>query len=142
MPELAERPAAFNHGYCMNCECGGTSNFSAQEYHAKATQGALMLCEHCECTIHFGPAVVALRDPDDPALDNAQIDQLAWYHTSTAADWPLNSYAAENRALLKKSARRFHLPESSFEHLLTQALHVGTYEAAIENMLRGMGASV
>ncbi|ASR37649.1 hypothetical protein BAY61_24560 [Prauserella marina] len=38
--------------------------------------------------IHFGRAVMALRDPADPVLDDDYLTRVAWYHTSTHSDWP------------------------------------------------------
>jgi hypothetical protein len=142
MPVLEERHSGFNYGYWMKCECGGTSYISAADYHAEQTVDALMPCDHCDRTIHFGPAVAALRDQDDPALDNARINQLAWYHTSASRDWPSMTYASERREQLLAGARRLHLPADRVnyyvERELSLALHVGTYEAADENMLRRM----
>ncbi|MFL6119351.1 hypothetical protein [Actinophytocola sp.] len=141
MPVLVERHRGFDDGYRMHCDCGGTSYISAVDYHAKSTVDALMPCEHCEGTIHFGPAVAALRDRDDRALDNGQINTLAWYHTSTQPDWPSTNYASERKAALLLAAARV-IPadrvDALVERQLSQTLHVGTYEAAIENMLRRM----
>jgi hypothetical protein len=98
-----------------------------------------MQCEHCERTIHFGRAVCALRDEHDPALGNQRISQFTWYHTSTSKDWPSATHAdrvaAEFQGLAKRLGDR--LP-GFIERESTKALHVGTYEAAVENMLRRM----
>jgi hypothetical protein len=138
---LDERHRGFDDGYRMHCDCGDTSYISAGDYHAKSTVDALMPCEHCDRTIHFGPAVAALKDPDDRAFDNGQINTLAWYHTSTQPDWPSTNYASERRAALLRAAARV-IPadrvDAFVERQLGQTLHVGTYEAAIENMLRRM----
>jgi len=56
-----------------------------------------------------------LTDPSDVALDSAAIEHLAWYHTSTRADWPPTDLSPTERAT-----------------------HVGTFESAIENMFRRM----
>jgi hypothetical protein len=139
MPELSERSDGFAHRYLMRCSCGGVSPISAENYYAEMTRQAHMPCRHCHGTIHFGPAVAALRDPSDPALDNEKINRLAWYHTSKTAVWPSATYANDHRAALEEMARRFRLhPEHAVEPHLDKALHVGTYEAAIENMLRRM----
>jgi|SRR6266568_233725 len=104
-PVLEERPGGFNYGYRMNCECGRTSFISGPDYHARSTVDALMPCDHCCRMIHFGPAVAALRDPDDVALDSTRINRLAWYHTSTSPDWPSAAYAAEQRTKLLAAAQ-------------------------------------
>jgi hypothetical protein len=140
VPALDEQHSGFNYGYRMNCDCDCTSYISAADYHAKTTVDALMQCNHCGRAIHFGPAIAALRDPNDPVLDNKQINRLAWYHTSTQSDWPSASYANDHRATLLAGAHHFSADrvDAYNERQLNQTLHVGTYEAAIENMLRRM----
>jgi hypothetical protein len=141
MPLLEDRPNDFGYGYRMNCECGGVSFLSAEVYHAEP-DGAHVPCEHCPRSIHFGSAVAALRDENDPALDNARINTLAWYHTGTSPEWPTIARvdADARRAELAANALRYHMPADRIERLidneLSKTLHVGTYEAAIENMLR------
>lgn len=141
IPIVEDRVNDFGYGYRIVCICGGTSHISADIYYAEPDQ-AHVPCQHCSRLIHFGPAVAALRDVDDPTLDNAQINKLAWYHTSTSSEWPVRSRASTDahRAALADGAHRLHLPAEHVEHLidreLNKALHIGTYEAAIENMLR------
>ncbi|GIH02920.1 hypothetical protein Rhe02_09870 [Rhizocola hellebori] len=139
MPALEDRVSDFGYGYRMRCECGAVSSLSAEDYYAEKDE-AHMPCEHCPRSIHFGRAVAALRDEHDPALDNTRINTFAWYHTSTLADWPLAVDAVTRRTELAANAHLFHLPADHIERLvnneLNKALHVGTYGAAIENMLR------
>jgi hypothetical protein len=82
----------------------------------------------------------APRDPDDPALSNDNVPGLAWYHTSTYAEWPSPGYGALVGAQLQQFAST--MPAIEFARMVkraqTKALHVGTYESAIENMLRRM----
>lgn len=56
-----------------------------------------------------------LTGPSDVATDPAEIERLVWYHTSTRADWPPIDES----------------PSAS-------ATHLGTFESAIENMVRRM----
>jgi hypothetical protein len=134
---LEERPGHFTSSFRMNCECGGVSTISGSEYHTSVD--AMMPCGHCGAAIHFGRAVAALRDPNDAALDNANISRLAWYHTSTSPDWPSPAYEAD---LLKQweEVRRQHAGASwgMGSPAASKALHVGTYQAAVVNMLRRM----
>lgn len=128
----------FRYGYRMTCECGGVTRITAEVYHDEPDE-ARVPCEHCSRPIHFGRAVAALRDDDDPALDNARINTLAWYHTSTAPDWPAWN-AEARRAELAEKYRHVYKADDRGPRLidkeLNKALHVGTYEAAIENMYR------
>jgi hypothetical protein len=59
--ELVERNDGFAYDYRMKCDCGGSSVLTAADYFAEVNQ-AHMHCEHCGRTIHFGQAVIALRD--------------------------------------------------------------------------------
>jgi hypothetical protein len=85
--QLIERRDGFNYGYRMKCHCGRSSFLSARDYADEINQ-ALMDCEHCGADIHFGRAVIAIRDEEDPALDDELVPRLAWYHSSTWPDWP------------------------------------------------------
>lgn len=140
MSRLEERDDDFSYGYQMRCDCGATSPLSAADYYARNAQGSIMDCVHCQAGFNFGPAVAAIRDPRDEALDNNHVNRIAWYHTSTTAEWPSTTYADDHRRALEEVAKRFLRTSRDrlVERHLTMALHVGTYEAAIENMLRRM----
>ena len=134
---LTERSDGFNYGYAMNCACGEVSVLSAEDYFAEA-DGAHMKCSHCGANIHFGIAVAALRDRNDPALNDEAVARFAWYHTSTEADWPSTDYA---RRFIEEMEQADHRPMNRDHYVsfhTTKALHLGTYETAIENMLRRM----
>lgn len=82
-------------------------------------------------------------DPDDPALDADAVAQLLWYHTSTQPDWPSRSFdpTADWTGEARSRFARMCGPGAEARWVAAQrakALHVGTYEAAIENMLRRM----
>lgn len=136
-PLLTERSDGFDYDLRMMCACGDASPLSAAEYEEGAHRSR-MICAHCGRSIHYGPAVAALRDPADPALDDEELSSFAWYHTSTQPDWPSPNFAVDfvqeihDRDLLMPS-REIYIAEHT-----SKALHVGTYEAAIENMLRRM----
>ena len=137
---LDERDDDFSYGYQMRCDCGATSPLSAADYYARSAQGSMMDCVHCSARFNFGPAIAAIRDPQDEALDNHHVNQIAWYHTSTTAEWPSPTYVDDHRSALEEVAERFFCTSQDrlVQRHLTMALHVGTYEAAIENMLRRM----
>lgn len=136
--ELAERSDGFNYEYRMRCACGETSALAADDYFAEARR-ARMDCAHCGREIHFGPAVAALRDENDRALQDNLVSTFAWYHTSTSPNWPSPGYAAQFENQLKWVERDFGISRDNYlAQQTSKALHVGTYEAAIENMLRRM----
>lgn len=139
MPVLHERPIDFSYGYRMRCECGAAVDIDAQTYHREQTIAALVRCPACTQDVHFGPLVAMIRLEDDPALDNAQVNGFAWYHTSTWSDWPSPDHLARTEPGRRRAARLLHLdPEHAAQATAASAVHVGTYEAAIENMLRRM----
>ena len=133
-----ERDDGFAYGYRMNCDCGRASVLTAADYFAEVND-AHMRCEHCRRRIHFGRAVIAPRNEHDPVLDDERISQLAWYHTSTSEDWPSATHADRVAAQFQGLADRLgDRLEGFIERESTKALHVGTYETAVENMLRRM----
>ena len=80
---------------------------------------------------------------DEPSHDDSKVRETFWYHTSTHANWPDRAFdptstitditkrrlqrGSDGRGLERWAARQ-----------RSKALHLGTYEAAIENMLRRM----
>jgi hypothetical protein len=135
--ELQERDARFDYGFRMKCDCGELSDLSAAGYIEREALDARIPCSHCGASIHFGRAVAGIRDRHDPALDNAAVARFAWYHSSTSPDWPSPDYASRFAAQVREAELRFgHRYGTNIQR--AKALHVGTYEAAVENMLRRM----
>jgi hypothetical protein len=139
MDGLLERTVSFAYDYTVTClSCTGTSPLASSDYYEEINE-AHIDCAHCGADVHFGPAVFALRDAEDPALDDQWLGGAAWYHTSTDGDWPDGTRTMPTetdnpiaRLLSPAGLQRAH------ERYETQALHLGTYEAAIESMLRRM----
>lgn len=139
MTALLERAVSFDYDYQMRCPaCQELTKLPSATY-ASEPNGAHMVCGRCGSDIHFGPAVMGLRDADDPTVSDLQVAAFTWYHTSTDPDWPphempvpdsTNEFLGE---LMTPTAF-----EAVHRRLTTQALHVGTYEAAVESMLRRM----
>ena len=81
--------------------------------------------------------------PRDSAHDDETVRAQFWYHSTTHAVWPDRDYdpashltaEAKRRMVEGLSSREF---ECWVARQKAKALHVGTYEAAIENMLRRM----
>lgn len=137
--QLIERHDGFAYDYRMRCQCGGVVAVTADTYFRESSVEALVPCTRCGEDVHFGPAVAALRDELDPALIDQNVNRFAWYHTSTWRDWPSSDHAEVAASTARITARQFHLDEEGIvTRATTQALHVGTYEAAIENVLRRM----
>lgn len=74
---------------------------------------------------------------DDPALDNDLALRLDWYHTSTHDRWPSTiDFAAGLNDDLRRMMGGDEAVLQWARGQSAKALHVGTYEAAIHNMLR------
>ncbi|MBW0273083.1 hypothetical protein ATM97_23650 [Nocardia sp. MH4] len=135
---LVDRFTGFDYGYRMLCECEALVTLSAQQYWEQS-HGSLW-CEGCQDDVNFGPYTVQLRDPDDPLLSDEAVARHAWYHTSKYRDWPAAEEFLEERAkLFAEHPMRGSVDLEEIAELgSSKALHVGTYETAIENMLRRM----
>jgi hypothetical protein len=95
-------------------------------------------CPGCGLTCEAETAPRVTIDPNDLALSDDNVAHLTWYHTSTQPDWPTPNF--DPAAELTEETR---LRMGGGDHVTrwaqrqrAKALHVGTYEAAIHNMLR------
>lgn len=139
MHDLVERPVTFEYDYNMSCPgCSGVTTLTSAEYYSEPNE-AHVQCAHCGGDIHFGPAVMTLRDANDAVLDDQWACRVAWYHTSTDPGWPSGARSMPPSTV--KLLAHMMPPEDvrrarhTYE---TQALHLGTYETAVETMLRRM----
>ena len=95
-------------------------------------------CPGCgvDCTPEDAPRVTV--DPNDPALVDENVARLSWYHSSTHPNWPPTE--VDPAAKLTPQTRRMMGGDAHVaawaSRQRAKALHVGTYEAAIHNMLR------
>lgn len=102
---------------------------------------ALERCPACgtDCQGEDRPDFCA--DPEDPAREDAAARKFYWYHSSTHQNWPNRNFDPAAR-LTDVTKRRMEAMGSGVgawaSRQKAKALHVGTYEAAIENMLRRM----
>lgn len=139
MRDLIERPVNFRYGYNVTCgHCGGVTPLTADTYH-RERDSARIKCAHCPHNIHYGPYVMTLREVHDPVLDDEEALSVAWYHTSTHAGWPPHGrpLTPQEVGFLSRVVPD-DVAESVRERHENQSLHLGTYEAAIESMLRRM----
>ncbi|MDJ0324202.1 hypothetical protein QMG61_10540 [Cryobacterium sp. PH31-AA6] len=99
---------------------------------------ALERCPGCGVTCEAEMAPRVTVDPDDPALRDENVARLVWYHTSTQPDWPTKHFdpAAGLTAQTRQMMGGDNRVAQWAERQRAKALHVGTYEAAIHNMLR------
>jgi hypothetical protein len=97
-------------------------------------------CLGCGVTCEDEDAPRVTVSPADPALDDDRVAQFPWYHTSTRPDWPTKDF--DPAAVLTPQTRRRMGSDQRVaawaERQRAKALHVGTYEAAVHNMLRWM----
>ncbi|WP_344735321.1 hypothetical protein [Nocardioides fonticola] len=77
-------------------------------------------------------------DLTDAALTDEAVGSLHWYHTSTQQDWPTKAYdtVSELTAAVRRLMGGDERVAEWADRQRKRALHVGTYEAAIQNMLR------
>lgn len=138
--DIIERPVGFRYGYNMKCEhCGGVTPLSASTYYREQCHSARIKCAQCPRDIHYGPDAMALRDAGDPVLDDQVTLGTAWYHTSTDPCWPTRGRTMTPAEIAFLRQRTLDdVAERVRERHENQALHLGTYEAAIESMLRKM----
>lgn len=133
---MIERDVDFDRMRSMRC---GTCwhEWKVDDAWVHRFDGGGEACPHCGtgCTSPARPDYWV--DPADPLADDAAVKRTYWYHSSTHRNWPDRGY--DPGALFDADAlvpRR--IAEQLSREQKTKALHLGTYEAAIENMLRRM----
>lgn len=145
--EVAEQPlTGFDYSYWFECAaCGTRVNIAADLYELQTTststrpQADFSRCGECDTEVDVTELRPVLRNLDDIALQNDWVDRLYWYHSSTYENWPDSEAYADayiEQLANRRALRRGSTPEQLLERYTSMALHVGTYEAAIENMLR------
>ena len=135
-----ERPINFFRDRYMLChQCGHI--FTANLEILEALELVEESCPACgiTCKDEESPRVTA--DPYDPILDPENVNRFTWYHTSTIPDWPQAKFdpTFDKPDWFIENLRNT-LGGESFNQFIEDAksvaLHVGTYESAIHNMLR------
>lgn len=113
----------------------------ALEYGFESNERAPYPVCRCGAEIDVTDSTPVVSDPANEVLDASVVDQVYWYHSSPYQTWPDSSWAAARA----EEIRRVFAQSPDFapggvdrmiEKMTNIALHVGTYEAAIENILR------
>lgn len=132
-----ERPIDFYRKRHMLCDRCGHQWLVDLEWVDRWEQ-SLERCPGCGVNCEAEDSARVTIDPKDPALKDADVPKLTWYHTSTQPDWPARHFdpaaplTPETRQRMGGDKR----VKAWAERQRSKALHVGTYEAAIHNMLR------
>lgn len=145
--EIVEQPlAGFDYSYWFECAaCGTRVNIAADLYELQTSytptraQAAFSRCGECSSEIDVTDLRPVLRNLNDIASQDDWVDRLYWYHSSTYETWPdTKAYVAayENQIANARGLEEWSSSERLLARHTSMALHVGTYEAAIENMLR------
>jgi hypothetical protein len=138
---LIEQVGRFDYDYRMRCPNGHISHVRSTLFLAESiVEDGSAPCQACGVGIAVVNENIVVRNPDDPSLDRNRVSDLAWYHTSTYPEWPPPDYAEVIADQLQPSPNM--MPPRVFAEMVhreqTKALHLGTYESAIENMHRRM----
>jgi hypothetical protein len=144
--EFVEQPlTGFDYSYWFDCvDCGTRVNIAADLYELQTTgtptrrRAESSRCGRCGTEVDVTQQRPVLRNLNDIALQDDCVGRLYWYHSSTYEKWPdAEAYAAAFEAQIAKvPALGPFTPQELLEQHTSLAVHIGTYEAAIENMLR------
>lgn len=140
--DLVEQPlTGFGYSYWFVCTgCEGRVEIEADLFELQCTgQASYSVCS-CGTAIDISAQSPTLRDVNDPALQINSVARLIWYHSSRHEHWPdLDAYTTEITDKATQTAQRFGDlvdPDLIIATKLSLAVHLGTFEAAIENILR------
>jgi len=104
---------------------------------------ALEACPECgtDCQGEDRPDFCAR--PEDTLHDDSTVREFYWYHSSTHENWPDEDFdPAANLTEVSKRRMETMVGRGAVERWAKRqkikALHIGTYEAAVENMIRRM----
>lgn len=132
-----ERPIDFSRKRYMLCDRCGLKWLVDLDWMDRWEQ-ALETCPGCGVTCEEEISARVTVDADDPALQDRDVPRFAWYHTTTQPEWPALDFdpAAKLTSQTRLRMGGDKRVKEWAERQKSKALHVGTYEAAIHNMLR------
>lgn len=133
-----EQPwVGFDYDFTFTCPNDHRVVVPAEQYELQTCGKAdLPLCE-CGAEVDVRELSPTLRNVNDPALLDDSVEHLIWYHTSTYRDWPdREAHRANVRAEVARLVAPNHERRRRLDLGMSLALHVGSYESAIDNMMR------
>lgn len=139
---VVDQPSVgFGYPYWFQCTgCDRRVDIEAGLFELQCTsQADYSVCASCGAAVDVTQQTPTIRDPDDRAAQNDSVNQLVWYHTSRYESWPdVAAYTADVTAEARRTAEHFtgYDVERRIATKLSLAVHLGTYEATIENILR------
>lgn len=132
-----DRPVDFYRARRMGHDQCGYTGIIDLEWYERYREGAHG-CPGCGAEGEMDDSLQFMADLADPVLDDSLATAVTWFHTSTRPDWPA---PVDFSTVLTDETRRMMGEESAARWVAGQsskALHVGTYESAVHNMLRRM----
>jgi hypothetical protein len=142
-PVPKERKIDFNYGYRVLCQsCNFENGLTAQQYfdarlRESATCPKMGICSECREQYAVAPQYVSLRDPEDEVLASTRLEEFYWYHSTSEPNWPLGEFTWPDLGSFAQTMPCDEL-DNKRRNEEDRALHLGTYEAAVENVLRHM----
>ncbi|MEU2004581.1 hypothetical protein ACH47B_26625 [Rhodococcus sp. NPDC019627] len=129
----------FNYDFWFECGCGQRIQVLAPAYELQCEGSEPYPVCGCGTAIDISEASPSVRNLSDVDHDDGQVDQHVWYHSSTCQDWPSwDAYRRDIAAGLKTSLLEPEKHAEAIDERCSLALHLGTYAAAVENVMRRM----
>ncbi|TQC41308.1 hypothetical protein EEB14_55695 [Rhodococcus sp. WS4] len=129
----------FDFDFWFECGCGQRIQVPAPAYELQCEGSEPYPKCGCGTTIDISEASPSIRDLSDVDHDDEQVDQHVWYHSSTYQDWPAwDAYRRDIADGLKASLLEPEKHAEAIDARCSLALHLGTYAAAVENVMRRM----
>lgn len=138
---MFERPINFARPRPMKCPAC-LHEWMADDFWLRDFNDGYAGCPNCNPTGDLVDQIPTVYDAGgSPLLDDDYVRSVYWYHTSTQKSWPDPKFnpkddlspGTEDHYVRNVSSAEY---DQLIEDMKTRALHVGTYEAAIENMFR------
>lgn len=137
-----ERDIDFNYGFRVMCPSCASSHWHTAEEYLDSLGSEAKTCKGSgKKTLVVAPDHLGLRDQSDPVAGSKELHDYYWYHSTPCPDWPPTAYQwSEETQIGYERTLKGDALENVRRSKEDQALHLGTYEAAVENVLRRMDA--